>query len=386
MEKLILVIAISILFGIVASYYTSRIKFPTLTGLILIGVILSFVLNPTFISKQYQNFFSLTVELSASLLLLETGFESIYLRRDKKVLISGIIQSVISYVITFLLIKPIFKISSVEALVVSTAFMITGSDVAITFIKQLNILPIDKIKLGTLVVIDDLIAEIFFFLFLPLLKFKVSSTSHTEILLNASLEILLSIIIGLLIGYIFSKMLTHLPYVKPNITTGITILLFTVGISAMLNIHSIMVALLAGITMSRTNNLEITKKLRASLMEIDSILYTLFVVFAIVLVGIPEIEASLLYGTLALGARFIGKSLSLFVIQKLNLLGRLKFRDILTSLLPQSILSGYFAYTSCKYIFSIPGNKIFAITLASITIFEIAGYGLIRLSQTKQRL
>jgi len=43
--------------------------------------------------------------------------------------------------------------------------MVTGSDVAITIIKKLKVTPETKLQLGIMTVVDDLIAEMCFFLF-----------------------------------------------------------------------------------------------------------------------------------------------------------------------------------------------------------------------------
>lgn len=375
MGDLVLFLGSSILLGALISYYVAKADFPTITGLIILGLIFAMFPFSSFAISRFSTLFEVIIEIGITLLLFETGLELAFIKCDKETVFAGIIQSFLTFAFVFLISKPIFKFSTLEAMIVSVIWMVTGSDIAIQLIKKLPIKIEKKLKLGNLVVIDDLIAEIFFFAMFPLLKFTYKMQGEVSLILGyAFFEIVISIILGIIMGFLFFKFLKTFRFIKPNVTISFSFVLLIVGISLLLHIHSIIVALISGVLFSIKSSPDLTSRIRQSLGEVDSILYTLFILFAIVSVGLPKIEVYIITGLLTLVLRFAGKFFGVFVIKKLGKLKAFSLKEILLPLLPQSILSAYFAYSSKQYFITYPGSSIFAITLTSIIIFEIVGY------------
>ncbi|MEF3245569.1 MAG: cation:proton antiporter [Caldisericaceae bacterium] len=357
------------------SYYITRSKFPTITGLIIIGLLVS---ATSFIKRyllNYQDFVALVIEITPVLLVFRAGLELTHVRSfTKKILIASIIQSLITYLVIFLITKFVMELNNIESLVMGTIWMVTGTDVSITIIKNLKIAQDLKEKLASCTIIDDLIAEIFFFLSFPLLHFSSDLQGKTSQIFFLSLqEVVLSILLGFFLGIALSLFikLTKLRFIK--FTTAFSIIILLIGISSILKTHSLIVSLLAGTVISIMIKKEYVFSILNSLREFENIFYTLFVIVIIGSVTIFNLEKSLYLGLVTLIIRFIGKSIGAFAIEQTKLLDDATFLDIVVSLAPQSILSLYFAY-KIKDLVTRTNLEVLPITIAGVIIFEIFGY------------
>ncbi len=375
MEEFLIFISLSVLVGGILSYYIAKSKFPTITGLIIVGLFVSATSLIKGYLRNYSDFVVLVTEITPVLLLFRTGLELTHIgTTNKKIIIASIVQSLITYLVVFLITKIITELNTIESLATSTIWMITGSDVSITIIKNLKIGQNLKEKLVTCTIVDDLIAEIFFFLLFPLLHFSSNIQGETSKIFLLSLEeVALSILLGFLLGIALSLFikLTKLRFMK--FTTAFSIIILLMGISNILKTHSLIVSLLIGIVLSIMVKKEYVISIVNSLREFENIFYTLFVVFVIGSVTIVNLEKSLYLGLVTLIIRFIGKSSGAFTIEQTRLLEDATFTDIVISLLPQSILSLYFAY-KIKDLITSTHFEVLPITIAGVIIFEIFSY------------
>jgi len=374
MERFLIFFALTTLIGSIVSYYVSKSKFPTVTGLIIVGIFVSLIPNFKNLISQYSSFANIIIELAPTVLLFESGLEFGYLRIvDRKTIIASFIQSLITYVFVFIISRLVFKLTFLESLITGTILMVTGTDVAITILKFLNIDPTDKVKLGLITIFDDFLAEIFFFIFLPILKFSIYFTNNaSQILTESTEEVILSILLGVLFGVLIAYFIkwSKMRYQKIVILFSIILLIF--GISIFTKTHTIVVALISGVIISFILKGELVKQILIPLREFDSILYTLFIIYVINSAGITKIEKYFLLGLIALFIRLIGKSIGSFFIFKMKLLQSSRYSDILISLLPQSILSLYFAY-EVRNLITTSNFQILPVTIAGVIIFEVIG-------------
>lgn len=386
MGEFVLFLGISLLLGTIISYYISRLNFPTITGLILLGVIFNFLPFTNNLFKNYSFLFAFIVEITPTILLFRTGVEFGFIRYpNKKILIASIIQPIITFSIVFLLVEIIFNLHIFEALTISTIWMVTGSDIAIIIIKQLKVNPETKIQLGIMTVFDDLIAEICFFLFFPLLKFYSIHQGDTLLILkSSSLEVLFSIICGIVLGFLIKQFLESSPIKHNKLIIYSSLILIILGISEVLYLHAIIVALISGIVVGSTRKVNCAKDILKNLSEIDNVSYALFVIFAVASVEISGMWFYLFESVLILLIRFLAKSISTFFVEKLKLVSGIKALDIIVSLLPQSVLSIYFAY-KIKDLLITSNASIFAITVISVIIFEVFGYVTIMLTRMNRQ-
>lgn len=379
MDQLIIFASLSIIGGIITSYFVSKSEFPTITGLIIVGILVSFLPFTRNLILNYSGLFQIILEIAITLLLFETGLEIVYLKGNKKLLLAAFIQSFFTFLIVLLISVMLFKVDILEGIVIATIWMVTGSDIAITLLKKIKISPNLKVQIGTMVVLDDLIAEIFFFISFPLLKFNfILNNNYMLAIINTFKEVIFSILFGIFLGIIISKFEKFGHNKFPQIITSFAFVLLIIGLSEKFGLHSIMVSLVAGMTLTLISKFEIVKTIRFSLKEIDQLFYTLFIIFSINYVGLPKIEKSLILGLLILVIRFVGKTAGALLVRKMELIQSDSIVNVLIPMLPQSILSAYFAYLAREYL-TIFGSSVFTISIASIIIFEVLGYYLIKI-------
>ena len=382
MGEFVLFLGVSLLLGVIISYYMSKFNFPSIIGLILFGIIFNLFPFTDNLFKNYSFLFAFIMEVAPTILLFRAGVEFGFIHYpNKKILLASIIQPIITFSVVFFFVEILFNLHILEALTISTILMVTGSDLAITIIKKLKVTPETKLQLGIMTVVDDLIAEMCFFLFFPLLKFYSIHQGDTLLILkSSSLEVILSIFCGIVLGFLINKFLKFSRMRHNKLITYSSLILIILGISEVLHLHAIIVALISGIVISSTMNVNYAKDIIKNLSEIDNISYSIFVIFAVASVDFSGIWFYLFEGFLILLLRFLGKSISAFSIEKLKLVSNIRATDIIVSLLPQSVLSIYFAY-KIKDVLITPNTSVFAITVISVIIFEVFGYILIRLTR-----
>jgi NhaP-type Na+/H+ or K+/H+ antiporter len=157
--------------------------------------------------------------------------------------------------------QTIFNIGFLGSTVISTIWMVTGSDIAIALLKKMPIESSLKIQIETMIVIDDSIGEIFLFISFPLLRFNYVLQQNFYLVLRGTLEeVLLSIILGIFLGYVIHKFFKFAYNKLPQVISSFAFILLVVRLSEYLNLHSIVVALISGIVFTLSSKFEVVKK------------------------------------------------------------------------------------------------------------------------------
>ncbi|MGB9694413.1 MAG: cation:proton antiporter [Caldisericaceae bacterium] len=376
---LFLVFGILILVALVSPFVFRRIKVPFVTGLLLFGFLFANIPSLSNYYSPYLQKVSYPVSLlCVSIILFELGFEfdreSVRAIR-KTVIIIAFVESLVTFTLVFLAANFILKTTLSISLLIAIIAVPTAPDIVVFLVREIH--PDEEVTkfIKDLVVIDDLIAEIAFFLVFPLLRLAPSSSSSVMLILNSSLEVIFSILFGILAGLVFTVVVTKFEKKLPNLPLIIGIILTTIGICEVLQLHTIIVMLIAGVVFANTKANK--KAVMKALSDVDSVALLIFIIINGSLLSFGIFEQAHLFVVYIIIARVFGKVIgSLFgnYITKEKVLSNFA---ISSAMLPQSTISIFLAAHSKLYLGN-QGAYIFVITMASVVFFEIIGAPLLR--------
>jgi Kef-type K+ transport system membrane component KefB len=374
-----LILGVVILIALISPYIFKRVKIPFVTGFLLLGFLFG---NIPFISKfssPYLERIAYPISLlCVSIILFELGFE---FRREsvramrKTVIIIALLESSITFVLIFFTANLVLKTSIPISFLIATIGIPTAPDIVMFVVREIH--PNVEITkfIKDLVVIDDLLAEVLFFLIFPLVRLAPSSTSFGKLLCDSSLEVIFSILFGIIAGLIFTIIISKFERKLPNFPLIIGIILTIIGICEVLQVHTIIVMLIAGIVFANTKTNK--KAVLQVLSDVDSVALLIFLIINASSLSFKVFEQAHLYVVFIIIARVFGKTLGAIFgsyITKEQILSKF---TLSTALLPQSTISIFFAAHSKLYLGS-TGSYIFVLTMASVIFFEIIGAPLLK--------
>jgi Kef-type K+ transport system membrane component KefB len=194
-------------------------------------------------------------------------------------------------------------------------------------------------------------------------------------------EILLSITLGIFLGFLFSFFTKEFKRKIPVFAGTIGFLLTAIGISILLKTHTIIVLLITGVlfastTKNKSSVLSVTK-------QIDGIMFILFLIVNGFALSFNLIKSAFLSsGLIFIISRSLGKISGGILGNFITGMDKKQAIPLGISILPQSSISIYFAAHSKISILNY-GEKIFAITMSGVIFFEIIGAPLLKLAIQK---
>lgn len=353
----------------------SKIKFPPITGYIIVGFILgNFHIFSSVVAEEFSGIVFYVNTIAISFLLFETGaeLEKSSFKGGKKIIAIAFIQSLITFLLILVTFIMLFNFPLPISVLIAAIGIPTAPDIVLLTIRN------DKARgrfveiLKEIVVIDDLIAELFFFILFPICKNILEHYQNPVNVIKFSLEeIIVSILLGIIAGFLFSLFSREFRQHRiPPFAGTIGFIILTIGVSILIKAHTIIVILIMGIIFSNTSkNREVVLN---AIMQIDSILFILFLIVNGSALSFELLKETGLGGVAFISSRFMGKILGGITSSKTLQIKEIPPLPLGMSLLPQSTISIYFA-SHAKELLLIEGETIFAITMSGVIFFEILG-------------
>jgi Kef-type K+ transport system membrane component KefB len=368
--------------------YTGRLfhraKLPVVTGYILIGFALGNI--PFFSSHLSPYFLKLTNyvdEITLAVISFEMGMEftiKALQKIEKKILIITICQAIITYAFIFTVFKIILHVSAPISMIIASIGIATAPDIIILVTREYNTKGKLIKYLKGIVTFDDLLTELAFIITIPIAeKMLHSYKTGLSPTLVITKEIILSVIIGILLGIVFSFIANEFRKLSALFSVTVGFILTSIGIAIWLNLHIIFILLIVGIVfsnLSRERNAVIS-----ILSQVDAPLFIIFLIVNGSALSIKLFVESGILGIAFILARGTGKVFGSYLGGKIinEPLGAI----IGWSLLPQSEISIYLAILT-KTAIAPYGNAIFTIAMSGVVIFEIIGAPILRYTLSRK--
>lgn len=373
--NIILIFGIFILISLFSGVLFNKLKFPRTTGYILIGFFLSLITIFSNYSKPYLQELQFYInEFAISIILFEFGLEitSEHLKKIRgRAFKLTLFQVSITFSLVFLTSRYILGFNNLISMLLATFAIPTAPDIVMFVMKERKIKNEFFSLIEDVVLFDDFIAEIAFFLIFPFFKHSQSiAINGLMLLLNSSLEIILSIIFGTIMGLILVILIEKFLSRFQTFTLVTGFLMLEVGASIALHLHSIIVLLISGVVYSFSAR---NKKIVTNVLtQYDVLFFILFLMINGFAINFKE--AGVLYFPILilLLTRFAGKFFGGYFGHKFFIKEIGEPLKLGISLLPQSTISIYFVAHSMAYIGPL-GTHIYNFTMIEIIIFEIFG-------------
>ncbi len=383
----VLSLAIVFILGFFSAHFIKKIKLPTITAYVVLGLIIS----PDFlniISKEFlatSEFFSdIVLGMIAFSLGEAFSFKSIK-RVGKAVASISLSASILPWLIVTVVVWLVFHQPLYIALILGAIAAATDPATTVIVSQEYKSKGEFTDTLLGVVAIDDVWALIVFGLSLSLAKSFANGNGDSiyiwKDLLKAGVEIGGSFVLGIGIAWIFNKFAHLINSSKERLIYMLGFLSLVIGLSIMLNFSILLSCMFFGTILVNGNKSSF--EFFDSLREVDSPLYLIFFVLA----G-ASLKISVLGGAIFLTVGFIifrifGKIIGAYFGAKIIGASSSIKKYMGWALIPQAGVALACALIAKNEIGGEMGDKILTITIASTVFFEILGPWITKLALVK---
>lgn len=304
------VVGIAILAGFFVAKLIFRFKIPSVAAYVLIGILLGSSVLDVFHEDMIENI-GVINDIALGLIAFIIGGELRWKqlkKLGKSVFAIAFLESIGAFVLVALFVQLFFKNWGLSLMLGAIAAA-TAPAATIMVIRELRAEGKLTQTLLSVVAIDDAIALFIYSItsaFVKVMIVKQSSYSVQHILINSLLEIFISVLMGIIAGYILSFLLKRYNTRKENYIISIGTIFVLIGLANQLGYSSLLSALSLGIVVA--NNLPNFSRRLFSLL--DDLTPPIFIAFFVTAGAhlrvdlIPQIWVMVIVYTLA---RMVGK-------------------------------------------------------------------------------
>jgi len=377
MNNPILSLAAIFILSFFASRLTKKLKVPTITAYVVLGILISpSLLN--LISKEFlatSDFFSQIVLGMIAFSLGESFSISTLRRVGRAVTGISISASLFPWVLVTFAIWIIFRQPFYIALVFGAIAAATAPAAVVMVTNEYKSKGDFTDTLLGVVAIDDAWAMIIFGLSLSVARTFItgngSSIGIFKDLLKASMEIGGSFVLGGVVVFVFNKLSSFINTMKERLIYTFGFLSLVIGLAISFNFSVLLSCMFFGALLANTNKESF--QFFNSLREIDAPLYLIFFVLAGASLNISVFSTSIILTIGYIAFRTLGKIVGAFIGAKVvdASLSIKKYMGL--ALIPQAGVALACALIAKHAIGGIWGDTILTITIASTVVFEIVG-------------
>jgi len=377
MNNPILSLAVIFILSFFASRLTKKLKVPTITAYVVLGILLSPSLF-NLISKEFlatSDFFSQIVLGMIAFSLGESFSMSTLRRVGRAVTGISISASLFPWFLVTVAVWGIFKQPFYIALVFGAIAAATAPAAVVMVTQEYKSKGDFTDTLLGVVAIDDAWALIIFGLSLSVAKtFIVGNGSSIGIfkdLLKASIEIGGSFVLGGVVAFVFNKLAGFINTMKERLIYTFGFLSLVIGLAISFNFSVLLSCMFFGALLANTTRESF--QFFNSLREIDAPLYLIFFVLAGASLKVSVLGTSIVLTVGYIVFRTFGKIIGAFIGAKIvDASGSIK-RYMGIALIPQAGVALACALIAKHAIGGIWGDTILTITIASTVVFELIG-------------
>jgi len=309
MNSLIL-LAITALAAYIVRRLTSRLEIPTVTGYVLLGVLLGVSLLEIFQEDSLRDL-DLVNDLALGLIGFTIGSE---LRRDvfkklgKPIFLIALFESLCAFLLVTLFVWILYPSKIYLAIILGAVASATAPAATVYVIQQYKAKGPLTSTILAVVGIDDAIA-LMIFVFAAAVTKSILSTEHISaihVVLTPILEISLSLLLGTALGLLFVWLFRRVRF-PDDLSLGIIgFVLLGLGISEHFHLSGLL-AIMAFGSVSSNMNLMLNNRSGKILEQFSPILFACFFVFGGAHLNIALLPKVGILGLVYLSARMTGK-------------------------------------------------------------------------------
>jgi NhaP-type Na+/H+ or K+/H+ antiporter len=383
----ILSLAIVFILGFFGSRLTKKLKVPTITAYVVLGILISpNLLNLISSDLLLASGFFSNIVLGMIAFSLGESFSLSTLRRVGRAVTGiSITACIIPWFLVTLAVWLIFKQPFSIALIFGAIAAATAPAAVVMVVQEYRSKGDFTDTLLGVVAIDDAWALVIFGFSLALAKtFLAGNGGLVHVLTdiaNAGLEIGGSLLIGGLVALVFNKLSHFIKTMKDRLIYTLGFLFLTIGLAILFKFSVLLACMFLGAVLINTNKMSF--EFFNSLREIDSPLYLIFFVLAGANLKVNVLGTA---GFLTVGYIFfrsLGKIAGAYLGAKVVDTTSVIKKYMGLALIPQAGVALACALIAKEAIGGTWGDKILTITIASTVFFELIGPWVTRFSLVK---
>ncbi len=373
----ILSLAIVFILGFFASRLTKKLKIPTITAYIVLGILISpNLLNLITADLLSASGFFSNIVLGMIAFSLGESFSFGTLRRVGRAVTGiSISASIVPWLLVTLAVWFVFKQPFSVALIFGAIAAATAPAAVVMVTQEYRSKGDFTDTLLGVVAIDDAWALVIFGFSLALAKsFLTGNGGSLHIAKDvgwALLEIVGSVSIGIFVAFIFNRLSNFINTMKDRLIYTLGFLFFTIGLAIYFQMSVLLSCMFFGAMLVNTNRLSF--EFFNSLREIDSPLYLIFFVLAGASLKLSVLSTALLLTLGYIVFRSLGKVFGAFLGAKIVDASLAIKKYMGFALIPQAGVALACALIAKEAIGGSWGDKILTITIASTVVFELIG-------------
>lgn len=378
-------IAIIILFGIAGGKVSKRLNLPNVTGYLLAGLLL----GPSFlklVSPDDAGIIEFVNEFALGIIAFAIGGEFFLpdlKKLGKDVFVITVMEVVGVLAIVFVMMRYVLGQSFVFSIIIASMSAATAPAGTVMVIKQYRadgpltrtILPVAAL--------DDVLGIIAFGICMSLAKISIGATGDvSKIMMFAApfLEIIYSIGLGFVVGYVFTFLSTKIKSHDHMLCLILVTILGTTGLANMFGISALLCNMVVGATACNLNRN--IKRIFDIINEFAPPIHLLFFTFAGASLNLSVLKSIGFLGIVYALSRAIGKISGATIGAKMvNAPPRVQ-KWLGLALLPQGGISIGLSMIVAREL-SDHAGEIITVILFSVLVFEIMGPILAKISITK---
>lgn len=368
-------VAIIILSGMIMARLVSKFKLPHVTGYLLAGVLIGpSILN--LVPKEAGESLSIISEAALGFIAYSIGSEMNFknLKKVGKSLITiTIFEALIPAILVTLTMLYVFKQPLPFAIVIGAIASATAPAATIMVIKQYKAKGKIVDTLLPVVAMDDGVAIISFGIAFSIAKSLMKSAgsfSLVQAILIPLWEIVLALGVGLAVGLVLCYLIPKIKGEDELLSAVIVSIFISIGFSQLLNISTLLVCMMIGITVSN-----LAHNSNRALTVINRVTPPIFIAF-FTLSGIDLNLSALKYaGLMGIGyvvVRSLGKILGAYMGARITNSNKVVQKYLGLTLLPQAGVAIGLSMIA-QTVMPTMGSTIRTIILASTVIYELLG-------------
>lgn len=389
----ILSLALFFIFGFFGAKIIKKLKMPTITAYIGLGILMSpsllNLVSPSLVISS--NIFS-NIALGMIAFMLGESFSLKTLNQIGNVVFKvSLAASVFPWIVVTSVLWLALHQPFAVSLVLGAIAAATDPAATVMVVQEYKSRGEFTDNLLGVVAVDDIWALIIFAISLSLAQtFAAGHSAVSEIftaLGESALEIIGSSVVGFLVAVIFNKLSRFISTVKERLIYTLGFLFFVIGFSITFNLSVLLSCMVFGAVLINTNktSFEFFKSLR----EIDSPIYLIFFVLAGASLQLNYLTKFFFLTVGFILLRVFGKMVGAFFGAKLSRASANVQKYMGLALIPQAGVALACALLAKHALGDTLGNLIVTITIASTVIFELGGplltkYCLVKTGEIKE--
>lgn len=367
-----LYLSLFLIVGLLGGLIARRIKLPSVTGYILFGLLM----GPSFLnvfSADIVYSFSFVNDIALAFLALAIGGElhwksfKDYGRDLPKIILGDLF---FTFFAVFLPLR-FFGMNLEIAVILGILALTVSPSGVVSVIKEYKAKGKLTYTVLTMVAIDNLASILLFSIAIATFEsLMVNSTGMAAVIFSVGLELILSVVLGGLIGLIMVY------FIRKKLQTGkflsiiLALIFFNTGFAVYLGLSSVLVNIVAGALVSNLTNR--STSIAYALEPLELPIFIVFLTMAGAKLDLSTALSTGIFGLIYIAGRFIGKVYGVALSSKFTKFPKSFGKRLGMGLTPQAGVEIGLSIMA-EQVLPIPPGSITTIVLTGIIFFEIVG-------------